>query len=93
MSRSLLFFVYDFCGYRSYGQTTSLRSSALSTVTYWCTCSISTLSFVAMSRMMFELLDRNLFDVLTDEEKEVLAEIMRKLDDRADRIMESLTKG
>ena len=47
----------------------------------------------AMSRMMFELLDRNLFDVLTDEEKEVLAEIMRKLDDRADRIMESLTKG
>ena len=46
-----------------------------------------------MSRMMFELLDRNLFDVLTDEEKEVLAEIMRKLDDRADRIMESLTKG
>ena len=46
-----------------------------------------------MSRMMFELLDRNLFDVLTDEEKEALAEIMRKLDDRADRIMESLTKG
>ena len=47
----------------------------------------------AMSRMMFELMDRNLFDVLTDEEKDVLAEIMRKLDARADHIMEGLSKG
>ena len=47
----------------------------------------------AMSRMMFELMDRNLFDVLTDEEKDVLVEIMRKLDARADHIMEGLSKG
>ena len=32
-------------------------------------------------------------DVLTDEEKDVLAEIMRKLDARADHIMEGLSKG
>ena len=47
----------------------------------------------AMSRMMFDLMDRNLFYVLTDEEKDVLAEIMRKLDARADHIMEGLSKG
>ncbi len=46
----------------------------------------------AMSRMMFELMDRNLFDVLTDEEKDSLEIIMRKLDDRANRIMSDLSK-
>ena len=47
----------------------------------------------AMSRMMFELLDRNLFDVLTEEEKDTLGIIMRKLNDRANQIMEDLSKG
>ncbi len=47
----------------------------------------------AMSRMMFELLDRNLFDVLTEEEKDTLGVIMRKLNDRANQIMEDLSKG
>ena len=46
-----------------------------------------------MSRMMFELLDRNLFDVLTEEEKDTLGVIMRKLNDRANQIMEDLSKG
>ena len=40
-----------------------------------------------MSRMMFDLLDRNLFDVLTDEEKESLRGIMGKLDSRLDKLM------
>ena len=40
-----------------------------------------------MSRMMFDLLDRNLFDVLTDEEKESLRNIMGKLDSRLDKLM------
>lgn len=40
-----------------------------------------------MSRMMFDLLDRNLFDTLTDEEKDSLRVIMNKLDSRLDRII------
>ena len=47
----------------------------------------------AMSRMMFELLDRNLFDVLTEEEKDTLGVIMRKLNDRANQIMEDISNS
>lgn len=41
----------------------------------------------AMCRMMFDLLDRNLFETLTEEERAQLNSIMRKLDASADRLM------
>ena len=41
----------------------------------------------AMSSMMFDLLDKTMFDVLTDEEKRALEQIMQKLNNRADEII------
>lgn len=45
----------------------------------------------AMSRMMFDLLDRNMFSVLTPEEKQTLEVIMGKLNDQADKFIHELT--
>lgn len=42
----------------------------------------------AMSCMMFDLLDRNIFDVLSDEEREQLKVIMGKLDLRLNQLMD-----
>ena len=44
----------------------------------------------AMSQMMFELIDRDLFTVLTDEERNALDSIMRKLNRRVDEILDEL---
>lgn len=44
----------------------------------------------AMSRMMFDLLDRNMFSVLTDEEMRSLEVIMGKLNDQADKFIHDL---
>lgn len=46
----------------------------------------------AMATMMFDLLDRNLFDVLTDEEKESLRSIMTKIDSRVDGFIDTYSK-
>lgn len=46
----------------------------------------------AMSQMMFELIDRDLFTVLTDEERNALDSIMRKLNRRVDEILDDLSK-
>lgn len=45
-----------------------------------------------MSQMMFELIDRDLFTVLTDEERNALDSIMRKLNRRVDEILDELSK-
>lgn len=45
----------------------------------------------AMSKMMFDLLNRNLFETLTEEETEQLAVIMGKLDARLDSMMAEYT--
>lgn len=47
----------------------------------------------AMSRMMFDLLDRSLFEVLTDEEKDQLASIMKKLDARTAELVSDFSKN
>ena len=47
----------------------------------------------AMSQMMFELIDRDLFSVLSDEEKLMLDTLMRKLDGRVNEILDNLSKG
>ena len=46
----------------------------------------------AMSGMMFALLDKSLFDVLSEEEKEALSSIMRKMNARIDEIIDSYSK-
>ena len=46
----------------------------------------------AMSGMMFALLDKSLFDALTEEEKEVLSRIMEKIDTRIDEIIAEYSK-
>ena len=45
----------------------------------------------AMSRMMFDLIDRSLFDVLTEEERSVLNRVMVKLDSRVDQLIEQFS--
>ena len=47
----------------------------------------------AMSKMMFDLLDRSLFEVLTDDEKEQLGVIMKKLDARVDELVEDFARN
>ena len=46
----------------------------------------------AMSGMMFALLDKSLFDALTEEEKEALNGIMEKIDTRIDEIIAEYSK-
>lgn len=46
----------------------------------------------AMSGMMFALLDKSLFDALTEEEKEILSGIMEKMDARIDGIIAEYSK-
>ncbi len=46
----------------------------------------------AMSGMMFALLDKSLFDVLSEEEKEALSGIMRKMNARIDEIIDTYSK-
>lgn len=47
----------------------------------------------AMSRMMFDLMDRSLFEVLTDEERGQLASIMKKLDARTAELVSDFSKN